>query len=73
MQLPYGIVCSTKCLDGVYAAWLYENDSMGELEFPPLIVEEKTSAAAIQEAPSVQAVVSEVDECPTKKIPGAFV
>jgi hypothetical protein len=66
--LPYRIVCSRECRDEVCVAWVYENDSTDEPNFPPYPLQPEVGsgkALAIQEAGQ--------EQCPTKKIPGAFI
>jgi hypothetical protein len=67
--LPYRIVCSRECQDEVCVAWVYENDSTDEPNFPPYPlqpeVESGKASLAIQEVGQ--------EQCPTKKIPGAFI
>jgi hypothetical protein len=67
--LPYRIVCSRECRDEVCVAWAYENDSKDEPNFPPYPlqpqVEPGNTSLTIQEV--------EQEQCPTSKIPGAFI
>jgi hypothetical protein len=60
ISLPYHIVCSTACIDGVCVAWLYENDSHIEPDLP--------------QYPYVEPVQSHIekDMCFNMRIPGAF-
>jgi hypothetical protein len=67
--LPYRIVCSRECQDEVCVAWVYENDSEREPDLPhyplPPRVESGKACLTVQEV--------EEEQCPTSKIPGAFV
>jgi hypothetical protein len=65
-ELPYRIVCSTKCTDGVCVAWIYEDDTDSELDLP-LCPSESLSIVGDEEV-----VVIEEEPCPTSSMPGAF-
>jgi hypothetical protein len=65
-ELPYRIVCSTKCTDGVCVAWIYEDDTDSEPDLP-LCPSESLSIVGDEEV-----VVIEEEPCPTSSMPGAF-
>lgn len=71
-SLPYRIVCSFACSDGVCVAWAFEDDGEGgdEPVLPPFPMEaEVDDAGAVEESGEEE----EVEGCPTKSMPGAFV
>jgi hypothetical protein len=67
--LPYRIVCSRECRDAVCVAWVYENDSKDEPNFPPYPLQ--SGGESGKACFTVQGV--EEEQCPASKIPGAFV
>lgn len=68
-HLPYRIVCSAECMDGVCVAWLYENDLKTEPSFP-LFPQEPATAEEL-DGDKMSGV--KADEYPEVKVPGAFV
>lgn len=66
--VPFRLVCSDACRDGICVAWIYENDSLDEPELPACIVQERV----LHELDATQDQVVEVDDCPSRKMPGAF-
>jgi hypothetical protein len=65
-ELPYRIVCSKECTDGVCVAWVYEDDTDSEPDLP-LCTSESLSIVGDEEV-----VVIEEKPCPTSSMPGAF-
>jgi hypothetical protein len=69
VALPYRIVCSRVCEDGVCAAWVFEDGAANRganIKFPAYPQEEKDKKKDF-------ANIREVEDCPTKSMPGAFV
>ena len=69
-ELPYRIVCSTECTDGVCVAWFYEDDINAEPEFPPY--PSKVPSDFDNEKDQAIIELDEEEPCPTKNMPGAF-
>lgn len=72
--LPYRVVCSKTCTDGVCVAWGYEDDSEGAenpelLPFPMVVKEEETETIGR----GVYDRGDKMELCPTRAMPGAFV
>jgi hypothetical protein len=61
---PYKIVCSDQCEDGICVAWSYENDTSDEPRLPAYIPEHLRVS---------DSDMDEINDCPSKNIPGAFV
>ena len=68
-HLPYRIVCSTNCMDGVCVAWMYENDLDIEPSFPPY-PQEPNAAGELDDGKNSG---GKEDEYPEVKVPGSFV
>jgi hypothetical protein len=69
-SLPYRIVCSDACKDGICVALLYENDSTDEPDFP-LYPNEYSLESGETGNLNATGLVEE-DRCPTHGMPGAF-
>lgn len=71
-SLPYRMVCSFACSDGVCVAWAFEDDGErgDEPVFPPfpMVVEVHDSGAKNEDVED-----EELEVCPTRGMPGAFV
>jgi hypothetical protein len=67
-SLPYRIVYSNHCEDGVCVARIYKNDSTDDPLLPPSIPNWK---AVESKAIDVEMEYGEGD-CPSRKMPGAF-
>lgn len=67
-ELPYRIVCSDECLDGVCIAWVYEDEAETEPDLPPY--SSVLPKDGLAEEGTV--VVTEEESCPTNNMPGAF-
>lgn len=72
--LPYRVVCSIACTDGVCVAWGYEDDGKGGeepvfLPFPAVVKEEEIEMIG----KSFDGWGDKVDLYPTRGMPGAFV
>ncbi|KAK0112606.1 hypothetical protein ONS95_014349 [Cadophora gregata] len=68
-KLPYTIVCSDGCLDGVCVAWVFE-DSSTAVFLPPYNHTPKKTVLRVIDAEASDASTM---DCPTKKMPGAFI
>ncbi|KAK0124739.1 hypothetical protein ONS96_008621 [Cadophora gregata f. sp. sojae] len=68
-KLPYRIVCSDGCLDGICVAWVFE-DSSTAVFLPPYNHTPKKTVVRV-----IDAEVSDAStmDCPTKTMPGAFI
>jgi hypothetical protein len=69
-ELPYRIVCSTECTDGVCAAWVYEDNTDVEPNLPRYL----SGVLSDFDNEKEQAIIEMAEEepCPTKGMPGAF-
>jgi hypothetical protein len=68
-ELPYRIVCSDECQDGICVAWVYEDETDIEPDLPPYC---SGSPAKDDDAEEVTSVAVRVETCPTDSMPGAF-
>lgn len=71
MVLPFEIVCSSHCYNDVCVAWVFETGSEDEVYFPPYV----ERIGGIDDDFVVTELASRrgEDDCPSRKIPGAFV
>jgi hypothetical protein len=70
VQLPYRIVCSDACQDGVCVAWVYEDDSNDEPVLQPFPSDSPPGSENINEETTTEVIAEEC--CPTASMPGAF-
>jgi hypothetical protein len=68
--LPYRIVCSDACRDGVCVAWVYESDPNDEPDLPLFPRESPAKPEDVREKAVVEVV--EEERFPTDSMPGAF-
>ncbi|KAE9371001.1 hypothetical protein N431DRAFT_18376 [Stipitochalara longipes BDJ] len=69
-ELPYRIVCSTECKDGLCVAWVYDNNTDAEPDLPPYPCGSLSNVGNKKESETL--VVVEKEPCPTDSMPGAF-
>ena len=76
LRLPYRIVCSKACTDGVCVAWVFEGDNVDDSKvvFPPypLPPSHRTSDSDLGRVVGILEEV-EHENLPTKAMPGAFI
>ncbi len=66
--LPYSIVCSDKCEDGICVSWVFDGELSGEPFLPPYPYERESERQLF----SGKAFDVDENNCPSKKMPGAF-
>jgi hypothetical protein len=69
-ELPYRIVCSVECLDGVCVAWVYEDETDIEPDLPPYFSVKLPKDDDSKAEGTIEVV--EEENCPTDSMPGAF-
>lgn len=72
-RLPYRIVCSDECQDGMCVAWVFEDRSTAERLSP--LVNHPDKSAEVSIPGQINAEISRFADtrCPTTRMPGAFV
>jgi hypothetical protein len=69
--LPYRIVCPTACQDEVCVAWAFEGNGKEGDELMFLAYPQKREAE--EDGNNHLTKIEDVENCPTKSMPGAFV
>ena len=72
-RLPYGIVCSDECQDGICVAWVFEERSTADILSP--LVDHPNIFAKVPTPGQTNTEISgiAVTKCQIKRMPGAFV
>ena len=72
-RLPYSVVCSDECQDGICVAWVFGDRSTAERLSPLVDHPDKSAEASIPGQISAETSRFADTRCPTTRMPGAFV